>query len=533
MERRLTVRVLDHMSAALGLSLGLLATQVGAGGGTLTVGAVGGIAPLNPVITRITVAANLFDVLFTSLLTYDADTIIAPGLASSWEASEDRRVWHFQLRDDLTFHDGAPVTAADVVFTFGLFSRHNESDGDGPSPVAVAVAPYQIRVTFSEPAGMSDLLRIRHPILPRHVIEPELASGKALADLDFNRQPVGSGPFQFVGWQGDGEVTLAAYEDHVDGRALLDTVVVKAAYADTDQLWGAAMRGEVDVVTRLSPRDMASVASDTGLRKIWRETPYYMGIACNCRLPGPLSDVRVRQAVSLAIDRRALWDRLSGPPDLPDEDILISGPLHPGSAWASPDVPLPCRDVALAERLLAEAGWHLADGDDFRRRDGDLLALHLLMPQEYPYLENAAARLRQDLEHVGIQLSVRAEPFRALVPPELAKVPFDLLWGGGRFEPDPALGIARWRTGDPGNVGGYSNVTLDRLADEAAAEQNLPSRQQLYQLVHLILATEVPSLFIGRVWSALVVREGLAGLDSMPQGLFRALHRLHWLEPKG
>ena len=190
-------------------------------GGKITIGMPGGIAPLNPITTYSTVAVNVFDILFERFLKESVSGEIVPGIAISWTPSEDYRTWDFKLREDVKFHDGTLVRAEDVVFTFRLSQQHRtgESWGGGLPPLRFesieAVAPDTVRIHFSEPPNASFLYQMREHILPRHVVEPQLETGKSLKEIPFNRHPVGAGPFQLESWEGEAKI-VSDRKLHVD-----------------------------------------------------------------------------------------------------------------------------------------------------------------------------------------------------------------------------------------------------------------------------------------------------------------------------
>ena len=129
-------------------------------GGKVTIGAPGGLAPLNPVITTSTVSVNVFDVLFDRLLTERVTGEIAPGLAMHWTHSQDCRTWDFELRTDATFHDGAPVTAEDVMYTLDLMRQRGLPERGARSQVPEfdameTVGPHRVRIRFAEPPSAS------------------------------------------------------------------------------------------------------------------------------------------------------------------------------------------------------------------------------------------------------------------------------------------------------------------------------------------------------------------------------------------
>jgi peptide/nickel transport system substrate-binding protein len=509
-------------------------------GGKVVIGALGGIAPLNPITAQSTVAVNIFDLLFDRLLKETATGEIAPAVAVEWKASEDHLTWEFKLREDIHFHDGRPLTAEDVVFTFSLKQQYQgEEDSKGPSALQFqdleAVNPYAVRMRFTTPPSASFLFQLREHILPRHLVEPQLHTDQALEALPFNRHPVGSGPFQFA--EGTtGQVALAAFEEYWGGRPYLDTVFVKADYENTPQLWGGLMRGEVDVVTYASAEDLKSVQASEGFELVSGYGPGYEALRLNCRPDSPLSDRTVRRALNYAINRRAIWQYLGGAPTLADSLVFPTGPFAPESPYNDPAVETPGWDPKKTKDLLDAAGWRDSDGDGWREKEGHPLDLYLLMPTEFGFYQQVAGELRKDFEEVGIRLNVRQEPFVELGSLSyLERQRFDLLWGGGTYSLYTDKCVSWWFSSSPDNYSGYASAEADHLIEEARSSFDLSQRIRLYRGLHRRLMEDQPVIFLCQFPINTVLRRGLGYQEPITKaevlsriGLFRSLPKWYW-----
>jgi peptide/nickel transport system substrate-binding protein len=502
-------------------------------GGKVVIGATGGLAPLNPVITQATVAVNVFDVLFERLLKETVTGELAPGVAVSWASSDEHKTWDFKLREDVRFHDGVPLTAADVVFTFRLLQQYRGRAGGATGGVPFesmeAVDPYTVRVHFAQAPNASFLYQMREHILPRHVLEPQLQAGP-ITDISFNQQPVGSGPYRFAGWAGEGQLVLAAFAGYFGDRPRLDSVVVRADYEDSRSLWVGLMKGEVDVVPRISPADVKSLAENEAFAVVRGYSPSYIDIDFNCRKASLAADRHVRRALSYAIDRQAIWRLLGGTEGAAETDVFPLGPFVPGSSYNDPAVEAAVCDPQKAVALLEEVGWQDADGDGVREKGGRALELSLLMPREYPYCDAAASQLRKDLEEVGARLHVRTAAFTQLESRAwLEGQGFDLLWAGHTFFADPDLCVSRWHTVDGRNFSGYADADVDRLIEQARFAYDGQQQVQTYRLLHRRLAEDVPGMLFCRAPLLFVVRKGLEGTQLLARiGLFRSLPTWYW-----
>ncbi len=508
-------------------------------GGKVSVGAPGGLAPLNPVITHETISTGTFDLLFERLLQETAQWEIAPDLAASWQASEDYRTWNFQLRKDAKFHDGTPVTAADVVFTFRLIQeyRTDETWGGRPSlkfESIEAPSPYEVRVHFSAPPNPDFLWQMREYILPKHLIEPQLQAGHPLEELPFNRQPIGAGPFRFAGWNGEARITLTAFEEHINGRPYLDTVAVRGDYKDTQQMWAGLMLGELDVVERVAAEDIASVDADPTWEILQNPSIGYFSIELNCRNTSLLQDRRLREALNCAINRRAIMERITGDASVPDSVAFPTGPFLPGSPYSHPAIQVVKRDQKRTAALLDAAGWTDMDGDGFRENEGRSLELLLLGATEIRYFNDVAALLRKDLGEVGIRLHVQMESYGKLNSALIAgDAEFDIIFSRRLSHPIPDLTVSRWHSADANNWSGYANEEVDRLIEQGRSTYDQEQRIEIYRRVHHILAEDLPTLFLCKPLSTYICKKGIKGTDQLfKRGLFRTLPDWYW-SPEG
>lgn len=498
-------------------------------GGKVVIGAPGGLAPLNPIITCSTVSTNLFDILFDRLLQESPDGDIAPGLAISWQPGENYRTWDFKLREGVHFQDGRPVTAEDVVFTFQMIKQfRDKKTWTGVPSLAFermeVIDPYTVRVHFSRPPDASFLYQLREHILPRHIVEPQLQSGKSIKEIPFNTHPIGSGPFQLDSWDGNAQVELTAFKDYWNGRPYLDTVEVKAGYQGTQDLWAGLMRGEVEVVTHSSLEDLESIAKNERFKTLRGVGPFFLNLFLNCRQESLLTDRHLREALNYAIDRRAIWRYIGGSEEIADSLIFPTGPFLPGSPYNDPQVPAPIWSPEQASKLLEAAGWKLS-ADRVRRKNGISLELMLLMPVEFPFSQKVAAQLRKDLEEVGIRLYVRTESANTLYTRTfLEKTRFDLLWEGGTYYPDPDLTIYPWYSSGPRNFSGYANPEVDRLIGQGRSAYDNQQRLQIYRHIHQQIAEDQPVLFVCRFPLSFALSRGFRGTELFTRiGLFRSL----------
>ncbi len=492
-------------------------------GGRVRVGAIGGMEPINPLMASQTVSAEVLDLLFERLFTETPDGQLAPGMAVAWPFSPRLKFWDILLRSDAQFHDGRPVTAEDVVFTLQLMRKQQNGENLLFERVE-ALSEDIVRLHYTEPPLSSALLHLRLHILPKHLVEPQLAAGHSLDELPFNQHPIGAGPFRFAGWVGEDHVRLVAFEEYHGGRPYIDTVEVRSDYPDTRYEWAAFMRGESDVALFATPDDLKSIADNPAFKVLKGGGSSYTALSLNCRPESVLADRRVREALHHAIDRQAIWRFLSG--DATTDSVFIAGPFPPGSIYNDPQVPAPVKDQRRARAILQAAGWVDADGDGLRARDGAALELTLGMVKELPHRHDIAAQLRKDLEEVGIHLLMQTEPLQMLYA---VKPRFDMILGEGYSDLDPDITASEWHSQDVRNGSGYVNAEVDQLIEAGRVTYDGNRRIAIYKNIHRHLLADHPTIFICREPVMYAVRQPLGGLELITRmGIFRSLPAWYW-----
>lgn len=492
-------------------------------GGRVRIGATGGMEPINPLMASQTVSAEVLDLLFERLFTETPDGQLAPGMAVAWPFSPRLKFWDILLRSDAQFHDGRPVTAEDVVFTLQWMRKQQNGENLLFERVE-ALSEDIVRLHYTEPPLSSSLVHLRLHILPKHLVEPQLAAGHSLDELPFSQHPIGAGPFRFAGWVGEDHLRLVAFEEYHGGRPYIDTVEVRSDYPDTRYEWAAFMRGESDVALFAAPDDLKSIADNPAFKVLKGGGSSYTALSLNCRPESVLADRRVREALHYAIDRQAIWRFLSG--DATADSVFIAGPFPPGSIYNDPQVPAPVKNQRRARAILQAAGWVDADGDGLRERDGEALELTLGMVKELPHRHDIAAQLRKDLEEVGIHLLMQTEPLQMLYA---VKPRFDMVLREGYSDLDPDITASEWHSRNARNWSGYVNAEVDQLIEAGRVTYDGNRRIAIYRNIHRHLLADHPTIFICREPVMYAVRQPLGGLELIVQmGVFRSLPTWYW-----
>ena len=334
------------MATALASMVALTAPASAADPDTIVVSQGSDVLTLDPMLDTSPISINVFRNVFDALTRIGADGAVVPLLAESWTASEDTRTWEFTIRANARFHDGAPVTVDDVVWSYQRLA------GEQKSPVRTyinkvksveAAGPGKVRFTLSEPFAPFDRQVSLISIIPRRAFEEIGAAKFALA-------PVGSGPFRVVRWVKDDRVELAAFDGYWAGAPKIKTLVFRPVPSETTRA-AALSSGELDVVPILPPALVNSLSSRKGLKieKVASNKVVYVGFDVKNPL---LADLRIRQAIDLAINRDALTTRLLRGLGKPSGQVVA-----PVTFGYAPDIQPTPFDPARAKQLVAASGY--------------------------------------------------------------------------------------------------------------------------------------------------------------------------------
>jgi len=417
---------------------------------------------------------RLFQIMFSSLVKKDEHSAIQPDVALSWDVP-DPKTYVFHLRHDVRFHDGRPLTSKDVAFTF-----QSILNGSVRTPKSGTFERIQSIETPDPYTVVFKLNEIFAPFLWN-------LSGGAIGIIpdgsgpDFNRHPIGSGPFAFVQYIQDQELILKRNEDYFGRKAaapILRFKIIPEAVVAALEL----QKGSVDIELNVLTSDMNNVLkSDHNLKLMQAEGTNYQYVAFNLTDP-VFQDVRVRQAIAHAIDTEAIIKYLRR-----GEARLATGVLD-SSNWAyEPNVKTYPHDPESARQLLREAGHENLSMTFRSTNESDSRLL--------------AAVLQQQLRDAGITMEIRSNESATFFADLLAGnfQMYSARWVGGNDDPDffNLVFHSKMVPMKGANRGHYSNPRVDELIDFARRELDMEKRKAAYQEIQRIVAEELPyvSLF--------------------------------------
>ncbi|WP_232225561.1 ABC transporter substrate-binding protein [Oceanobacillus manasiensis] len=424
--------------------------------------------------------------IYDTLVRYEEDsTEVKPALATEWTPSEDGLTWTFQLRDDVTFHDGSEFTAEDVVFNFerwatsaefiyyGYMFGASEEDLGGIIESVEATSDYEVTFTLSEPNA---------PFLQTLAMPPfGIASPEAVEEHgeDYFKNPIGTGPFVFSEWVPDDSITVIKNEEYFGDTAKVDKVIFRTI-PDNGARFMELQSGSIDMMTGLNPQDIQTIDADENLQIIERPSMNVSYMAMNTDKEGPLAEKEVRQAINLAIDKEklvSLYEGIGKP---------AKNPLPPSLWGFNDDIEDYGYDIEKAKELLAEAGF--ADGFD--------ITLNTFSnPRPYmPQPKVSAQAIQEMLKEVNINVEIIESDWDThLSLTENGEHDMAFLgWTGDNGDPDNFLYVLldkdNAKVGSAGNIAFYKNDEVHDLLKAAQTEMDQEKRTELYleaqELIH-------------------------------------------------
>jgi peptide/nickel transport system substrate-binding protein len=499
-------------------------------GGTLVVAGDNDLTSMNPLVSSDTESLqHQIHVLLMTLVRNDPDFQPLPYLAKSWEPSRDGRAVTIVLREDVKWHDGEPVTARDVVFTWetarnpaiGYANADYFDAWEGVEMIDEYTLRFTVRPTAYLMYGWSQVA-----ILPEHILGDVPPAEFATHPFGTNA-PVGNGPFRFVERvPGDRWVFEANpdFPEELGGRPYVDRYVYRAIPDDVAMV--AALRsGEVDLAIDPPPADMARLSADPAFRVLTYAAPRYDFIAWNSRRP-MFSDRGVRRALTMAIDRQGLVDAI-----LAGYGEVATGPVGAWH-WAYDAVPsLPFAPDS-ARAALEAAGWVDSDGDGVREKDGKRFAFTMFATPGGSWRDIAEV-IKANLAAVGVDMSIEIREARAIMPlVTRADRSFDaFLVGWSRDVPlDERQLWACNQIEQPFQFTSYCNPAVDAVLDSLTTVSDRDVLDRLVDRYGELIRADQPYTFLYVPQEVAVARVELRDVTVDARGDWNSIADW-WIEP--
>lgn len=444
-------------------------------GGTLRAAFQNEWAGLDPHTVSSYSSYQILNNVLEGLTTFDDELNLQPGLAESWEQSEDGLTWTFHLRQGVMFHNGREMTADDVKWSFERLIDPATGAGNagrvGPADTNIEVIDdYTLAVTHPETFG----------IFPQSLgfdKSTGIVAQESLEDDGTISVPIGTGPFKISEVEGTTRLVLERHDDYwQEGLPYLDEIVIEPIPDDTVR--ETALRsGEVDWVLSIAPQNFETLQAEDNIVVATAPQLSYDYIGMNLTRE-PFDDERVRQAIALALNREELCQ--AGYFGLCEP---IQGPVGPGSPWHFEYAPYD-QDVEQARQLLEEAGY--PDGFE----------MELLPTTQYGETVRAAQVLQQQLAAIGIEASINAPEWTEWLELE-GNFQYDAYicnWNG-LIDADQYYYLQH-RSDQVFNFTGYDNPEFDQLVDEGRATSDFDTRYEIYQQANQTLVDDAPYIYM-------------------------------------
>jgi len=490
---------------------------------TLVFGRGGDSVSLDPADVTDGESLNVTKNIFDTLLDYkDGNTEVEPALAESWESSDDGLVWTFHLKQGVKFHDGTDFNADAVVFNFNrwmdtenpyhhgkfpyygyMFGGYKGDEGHVIKEV-VAKDEYTVEIQLNVPQGPF----LNNIAMPAFAIASPAAIEKF--GEKFGENPVGTGPFVFKEWTRNDKIILEKNTEYwLEGYPLLSKLIFKSI-PDNSARFTALQSGDIDIIDGVNPDDVTLAKQNEALQ-IWLRPSMNVGYLAFNTQKEPFDNVKVRQALNMAVDKQGLIDAFYNGLAEPAKNPL------PPSLWGyNNDVVDYEYNLEQAKKLLAEAGYPDGFTTDF-----------WYMPVPRPYIpqgKKMAEAMQADFQKIGVKTNLVTEEWSPYLEKtgngEHSMMLFG--WTGDNGDPDNFIYVLldkdNTKTPDAGNVAFYKNDELHDILIEAQQSSDLEKRTELYKQAQVIIHEDAPWVPLVHSTPPLVGKANLKGFNPHPTG---------------
>ncbi len=493
--------------------------------GSYVEGVAGTWQRINPLFASTNeVDQDLSRLVFSGLVRLGPTGEVQPDLAALPEVSSDGRSYTFRLRKGLRWHDGTPLTSADVAFTVRTVT---DPDFKGDPQLA---EPW-LGVEVETPDDLTVVFRLKQPyapfvarhatlgILPQHLLGT--LSAAALYEAPFNAAPVGSGPYRLESLDSR-EAKLSANADYHLGKPSIGSFRIRF-YTDYPAALRALQQHDVQGVMfrdGLSDAQLADLKKTGGIRIDHPQRGAYLVLYLNNDQAAFFQDERVRRAFSLALDRKAIVDAVYFGLAVPS-----SSPVAPGTwAYAAQYDNVEARPEE-ARKLLDDAGWKIAPGSGILVREGAEFRLTIRTDND-PIRVAIANEIARQLEPLGIRAAVASTTFSVLRRDFLQERKYDAAVAGWDQGPDPDAYFG-WHSSQMGtaglNLANFADVVADSLIAKGRTSSDVEVRRDAYQQFQEVWQELTPSVVIAYPQYTYAYTDALTG--PRPGVLFSAADR--------
>lgn len=451
-------------------------------GATLRLGQYQQIDSLNPFIGIYLTSTDIFRSIYPTLTTYGADDFAPqPELAESWKSSPDKLTWTFKIRQGVQWSDGQPVTAEDAAYTYNRMMTDPAAataNGNFVENFESVQAKDENTLVIRTKTPQATMLAIDAPIVPKHV----WSKVKDLANFPNDEMPiVGSGPFEVTEYETEQHVTLTANKDYWRGPPKISELQF-VQFKNSDAAVQALRKGEVDVVQKLTSTQFDALKDEPDIKTVKGKGRRFYEMILN---PGAtnsenapigtghpaLGDIRVRQAIDKAIDRKTLVNKVLGGYGEVGGGYLP--PIFDDYHWTPPEQQQRDFNIQEANRMLDEAGYSRGSDGTRQTPDGKPLNFDFVLHGSEAADTQVGEYVKRWLSDLGIDVELQPVSDNQLNDRTTAG-DFDMVISGWSANPDPDYVLRLQTCGarpDPDGGGTPDSFLCDAKYDDLYAQQ--------------------------------------------------------------
>jgi len=496
-------------------------------GDAIVEGTIGEASTLIPILATDSSSHAVAGHIYNGLVKYDKDLKIVGDLSESYSISKNGLEITFHLRRGVKWHDGAPFTSRDVLYTYHIIidPKTPTAYAEDFKQVKSVITPddYTVKVTYASPFAPA-LASWGTSILPAHLLD-----GRDITKSPLARKPVGTGPYVFKEWVAGQKIVLDSNPDYFEGRPYVDRYIYRII-PDTSTMYMELKAGAIDLMN-LTPVQYARQTTAKGFTARFNKYRYpssgYVYMGYNLRHP-LFGDKRIRQAMTAAINKDELIQGV-----LFGMGQKAHGPIVPGRWAYNPQVKDIAYDPLHAAQLLAQAGWKEKNGEGILVKEGKPFSFTILTNQGNQQRLLTAQIIQQRLKSVGIEVKIRIVEWATFLKEFVDKGNFEVVMLGWSTGQDPDM-YDVWHSSktNPGELNfiGYKNPEVDRLLVEGRSTFDIEARKKAYFRIQEIMAEEQPYTFLYVPDALPVVSSRIRGIEPTPAGIGH--NQIKWFVPK-
>lgn len=498
------------------------------GDGIITA-SIGEPSTLNPVLASDSASHDITGLVFNGLVRFDKDLNLIGDLAEKWEILEGGKVIIFYLKKGVKWHDGVEFTAKDVKFTYDSFMSPATKTAYRslfePIKSVEIINNYKIKVTYKiifAPA----LQYWGTEIIPYHLLHD-----KDINTAEFNRKPVGTGPYKFVKWMTADRIELIANENYFDGKPYISKYIYRIIPDQSVQFMEMISGGidSMDLNSELwtTRANAEKFVKNFNKFKITGFNYVYLGFNLNNEL---FKEKKTRKAINYAINKDEIIQGVKK-----GLAKRTTGPYIP-ETWAynnSEEVEKYDYDLELAKKLLIETGWQIGKDGILYNSQGKKFEFTIITNQGNKEREEIATIIQQQLLKIGIKAEVRILAWNILITEFIDKKKFDAIvlgWSTG-LDPDnyDIWHSSKTKEGEF-NFISYKNKDVDKLLEKGRMTFDLNKRAQIYKTIHKIIADDSPYVFLYSPYGLPAVHKRFHGIEPALAGI--SYNFIKWYVPQ-